>query len=601
MLHTLDQMFSSAQIVVPAGRTWVAIPGFLKAEVMAGAPSSSRKKARSAVNGLLKARKLSPENAPINLDWFDRTFPLDGWDTTMPFQPDTWLDYIYRVRPILERMTGADLEKKALRNLKDDWTELGTELGEFERFKKFGGAQSLIPINNTLAMAARRVCLRTSDIDQVRLQGLHDAAHKAEKRSVRSASVLIAELQSTTSEIWKWFPHPITAIEAEGGFQYEVPTQLEAEVEAFVETASRKRYIRVKKKYDYVSDGTRTNFQTTMHAVIDGLVRVGRLRRDGNGFACVLEDADALDDLVNHMVERVEKGEIVARSATSLMRRLPIILDRNGIDSTHLRAAMSEVDELQQDATKSGMPVSAKRLCRKLIENRAFRNRFLLAHARPRQVAQAALDAAKAEGRELTAKERSVAISHGVVAAFCALEVGGAPLRVDNFLSMPYGAVDAWIYRKGKGFEVTVPAEHTKNKEEIKFEMQPTEHKWSDTIAWYLAHIRPLILKDPQTGELRASQWFVPMLSDPTRRCPYETFHDWFVRIMRDVVKVPCLPHNYRHGQASLLYHNYPHRIGWIARRLGDTEATVVLCYAWVHIQKAMVEGQNLVSDLITK
>ena len=106
--------------------------------------------------------------------------------------------------------------------------------------------------------------------------------------------------------------------------------------------------------------------------------------------------------------------------------------------------------------------------------------------------------------------------------------------------------------------------------------MEPDQHKWCDTVAWYLRDIRPLILTNPKTGEISPSPWLVPMLSDPARPCPYETFHLWFVKIMRDVVKVPCLPHNFRHGQASLLYHKYPDRLPWIARRLGDTEATVV-------------------------
>ena len=68
---------------------------------------------------------------------------------------------------------------------------------------------------------------------------------------------------------------------------------------------------------------------------------------------------------------------------------------------------------------------------------------------------------------------------------------------------------------------------------------------------------------------------------------------------MRDVVGVRCTPHNYRHGQASLLYHRYPERIGWIAVRLGDTQDTVLRHYAWVHAAKAMAEGQRLISDLI--
>ena len=93
-----------------------------------------------------------------------------------------------------------------------------------------------------------------------------------------------------------------------------------------------------------------------------------RLRQNANGFASVLEDPDALDDLVNHTLERIEAGKITARSATSLIGRLPVILDRNGIDSSHLRKAIAEVDELRQHPDKVGMPLSTRRFCSKLIE-----------------------------------------------------------------------------------------------------------------------------------------------------------------------------------------------------------------------------------------
>ena len=598
-LQPLDLMFSPPVVAATTNRTWTAIPAFLKAEVDAGESSSARSKARTASGSLLRARKLTPEHAYINLDWFDKTFALDGWDESMPIQRETWADNIYRVRPVIERMTGASAATKELRARDDDWSEAGAHLGGLEVFKSFSGSKRLIPFCSTLTMAARRAGLGTREIDQDKLQALHDEAVSNDKRSLRSVSELIAELQSTTAAIWTWFPHAIAPIEAAGAFHYQVPSQLAAEVEHFVELASRKRYIRVKKKHEYVELGTRINYRTTLHATVGGLIAVGRLRQDANGFASVLEDPDALDDLVNHTLERIEAGKITARSATSLIGRLPVILDRNGIDSSHLRKAIAEVDELRQHPDKVGMPLSTRRFCSKLIENRAYRNKFLLAHDKPRQVAQELLDAAEAAGRPLTSDERSIVIRHGVVATFCSMEVGGAPIRVENYLEMPYGADGAWMWHKGKGIEVNIPGAYTKNKEAIEFEMQPDQYKWCDTVAWFLVHIRPLMLTDVKTGETLSSPWLVPMLSDASRPCPYETFHLWFVKIMRDVVKVPCLPHNFRHGQASLLYHRFPDRIGWIARRLGDTEATVVTHYAWVHNKKVMAEGQKLVVELI--
>lgn len=82
---------------------------------------------------------------------------------------------------------------------------------------------------------------------------------------------------------------------------------------------------------------------------------------------------------------------------------------------------------------------------------------------------------------------------------------------------------------------------------------------------------------------------------------PYETFRTWFVRIMRDVCGIVCTPHNFRHGQASLLYHDRPDLLRTIARRLGDTEKTTVENYAWVHEELEVERGQDALVNLIHK
>ena len=67
LLQPLEQMFSSPPAAVAvSNRTWAAIPAYLDAEMAAGEATSSRKKAKTAVNGLLRARKLTAENAPTS-------------------------------------------------------------------------------------------------------------------------------------------------------------------------------------------------------------------------------------------------------------------------------------------------------------------------------------------------------------------------------------------------------------------------------------------------------------------------------------------------------------------------------------------------------
>ena len=597
MLQTLDDMFAARAAATPP-RDWTTIPGFLKAQT--SGPARLPAKTRCALNGLLRAKKISVENTELNLDWFDKSFPLEGYEIRMRIKEATYHDYRHRARAVIVRMLGGDATKAALRTTKDGWTDVIAALEKMDLFSDVQGPKRLIPIRDTLTDAARRAGVQPAGLSQDTLLELYNGARKSERVSLRKASKLIAKLQGSGSDVAvRWFRHPITPIEAKESFQYNVPKQLKEEVDRFVKNASRRKEIRAKGIHEYVASTTCTGYRTTIHAVIDALLAKGRLDPQAVAFVSALKDPNALRDVVGHMARRVETGEIKPRHATTLIWRLPGIMKRNDIDPTHLRGLITEVRELNEHPDDAEMPEHIKDLCRELIERQALRNRFLLAHARPRRVAQDILATAKAESRQLTPSERAEVIRHGVVALFCAIEIGGAPVRVENVLRMPYGTQNAWLRTKGKGFEVVIPSARVKNKKEIRFVMPPDKHKFCDTVRWYLKEIRPLILKGPKTKTTRASQWLIPMRGDVSRPCPYATFHAWFTKIMRDVVEVPCTPHNFRHGQASLLYHRYPEHITKIAIRLGDQEATVLRHYAWVHDELAMAEGQRLVVELI--
>jgi hypothetical protein len=598
MLKTLEQTF--AKSAPPTPRNWSAIAGFLDAKVSAGGSKASAAKVKSAANGLLKAKGMTAEHARLDTKWFDRMFPVDGWDPAiMEFEQHTYQDYRNRVRPVLEEMLGTTDQKKNLREKIDDWDEAARLLERLGMVAGTSSQRKMIPFRSTLTMKARWAGHRTVDLDQTNLLAIYSDAKKSERPSLRAASRMISDGQKLSQEVARMFPHPIQPIEADSAFRYFVPEHFGEELEEFIERAARKKYIRAKKIHEYVKPKTRIGLRTAMRAVVDALIATGHLSPQANSFAAKLEDPEALADMLGHIVARIGEDGITARHATTLVARLPVMFERNGIDSGELRGLIKEVEELRYHAGKAGMPERTKRFCRALIERRKFRNSFLLAHAGPRLVAQKILDTASRENRQLTPGERRKVIRHGAVALFCAIEIGGAPVRVENVLEMPFGGEDAWLRTVGREVHVLIPGNFVKNGEEIRFKMLPGPHRFAETVHWYLDQIRPLILTDPATQETKTSPWLLPMVSDSARPCPYETFHDWFVRIMRDVVGVRCTPHNYRHGQASLLYHRHPDRLGWIAVRLGDTTDTVLRNYAWVHTEIAMAEGQQLIADLI--
>jgi hypothetical protein len=173
---------------------------------------------------------------------------------------------------------------------------------------------------------------------------------------------------------------------------------------------------------------------------------------------------------------------------------------------------------------------------------------------------------------------------------------------VQNFLSIPCEGAGAWLKEVSPvRFELTIPAAHTKNKKRIWTPIMASREKYHDTVAWFMKHIRPLFLTNPETGTVTASDYLVPGIMDPTGPLPYSTFRSWFISIMRDVTGIVCTPHNFRHGQASLLYYFFPQHLSRIALRLGDAPATVLEHYAWIHEEHEMERGQEYMVRLINE
>jgi hypothetical protein len=90
----------------------------------------------------------------------------------------------------------------------------------------------------------------------------------------------------------------------------------------------------------------------------------------------------------------------------------------------------------------------------------------------------------------------------GTAAAFAAIEIGGAPIRVENAMRLTCVGEDAQIQRQGKKktspFKVYIPAELTKqdglteDPQPIEFPIRHNKHGCHDTLVWYMEKIRPL-------------------------------------------------------------------------------------------------------------
>jgi hypothetical protein len=589
----------------------------LESEIKAGKPMSSRQRAQTALRSLLNAQNRTPGNTDLSLAFFDRHFPIDGWDPVkMPsLTQATYIDYRKRARGVIKRALGVSRRENELRTRVDGWTHVSTWLRNMPKFAN--REYELSSIVSTLTLLAREHNLQPEDITQCIIRDLYKKASSKQCNSLRNAARLIARLQSDKMSVAKaqiYFPNPIKPIHFCEPKSYEIPGHFHKEINEMVKISTRKKYIKIRKIWENLSDKTRKGHLNTLRATVSALMVTGHLNTNANSIRNALADPDAIEDALGHILSRVDKNELQKNSAGTILTYLPPILERNGIHIPELRADIKAVPEFVLSIAESSMPLETQHFCKALIQNLDVRADFLLSHAPLRAKAEAILALAKKQKRNLTIRERTSVRQLGTVALFCAIECGGAPIRVENFLEMLVNGPSAWLNIISKDeYKLSIPANKTTNKKPIIALIVASQEQYHDTVRWFLAKIRPLFFFDRTSSyepgskehmrsmEVAAAQcsWLVPGVRNPDCSLPYTTFLSWFKRLMRNVVGLVCDPHNFRHGQASLLYHEYPERLDMIARRLGDQVKTVVQYYAWVHTELSMREGQRALVSLI--
>lgn len=620
MLQDLDELVATieateADAPTPANTMMDKVIQMLDAEIQAGEARSPRTRTKSAIRSLLGVKGRSPENTELSLDLFDAWFPIDGWSQAqMPnIKLRVYRDYRKRARAAISRAMGLKNQRKESRQQKDRWTELATWLHELPGFKN--PELEFSSLTSTLTLLSREAGLSTEDLTQEVLMFLYRNANQKEKRSLRNAARIIKNLQENTdisSEVRTFFPRKIAKILTGPNRKYNIPEHMQAEIEKFATTSSQKKYIKIAEKFDELQSSTKTQHIYTLRTVVGALLDLGLLQQDSITIRSALSDPSAMIAACKYILKRVRQGELAASTSATRMSFLSPVLERNGIFVPDLRVDISDVPEFRLNINQSHMPEETQAICKKIIDDVGLRADFLLSHASPRAEANKLIKLAKLEKRCLTHKERTRVRQLGTVALFCALECGCAPIRSSNFLAITTGADDSWFTDLGDaGYKLYIPAAFTKNKKPIKAYLKPSDEKYLETVRWFMENVRWLFFweteermsNDPKEiekfakGMANDSTWLVPGIKNPSCYLGYQTFSGWFKSIMRKEVGIDMDPHNFRHGQASLLYFYFPDQIETIAIRLGDTIDTTLRYYAWVHEEKLMQKGQeNLVS-----
>ncbi|PID35445.1 MAG: hypothetical protein CR958_00205 [Rhodobacterales bacterium] len=248
--------------------------------------------------------------------------------------------------------------------------------------------------------------------------------------------------------------------------------------------------------------------------------------------------------------------------------------------------------------------------CRSLLNDPKAMEIFENQHFTYAERALAAMELADLEGIDLLAYSRSPdtqplspdqarlaanllrqARMFGVCAAFAAIEIEGAPFRKSNVITdLKFGGHPQTFFdhREDKvrpRLEIHIPNELLKNGDAMTrrnqylprfvFDQDGLGAEGYRILSFYLTRIRPLF------GGANRSDHVFPALKGKPRPLVLSTFDGWLTECS-NAIGLPLLPHNFRHGFATIEILHDPTCYSELETLTGDTEDTLRQHYAFI-------------------
>ncbi|MGC9419863.1 MAG: hypothetical protein ACP5EN_12915 [Rhodovulum sp.] len=440
-------------------------------------------------------------------------------------------------------------------------------------------------------------------VDLAFMQELESLYQGNRRTSNRTAARRMDEYRTIPEALPLLPPQPIGFTREHQHAPLEIPAAFAAEFEPWVIAATEKDWDPVAQENTTRNEKHAHVARAACRTYLRCAVSEGALEAGANSCLPVFLDEERAADVARALITRIglpnTQGGLTRRTVRKYLKTICQVLRAAGHEPVTLEQVLKANRDLK-DAAKDDKTMTPENqaFCERLIARRDLRLKFLNAYLDLRRAAEAILDTAKAEGRGLTKRERSRVCILGMCACFAAIEFAGAPLRISNVLEATLFGEAAWITLPQKGktkpIKVFIPAAHTKaKKEDSRFEIRPNKYRGHETILWFVREIRPLI------PGAKDNLYLFPSPRKPGAPISDKWFRAEFCNVSRSIVGLPMNPHQFRHGQASLLINKHPEELLVIAKRTGHTVDSLLRFYAFIDTLKAMERGQDLMIGLI--
>lgn len=533
---------------------------------------------------------------------------------------DTYKQNWRAAKRLIETVTGQAAQRAERKSRNDCYSDL---LARIQALIDVG----IVPHQAISGLASLIDALRKSHVtlqefQTTHLVGLQENSSAAAWKKIKSGLVVLDGLRAHHSML-PFLPAHLLAPSIKARVPYhELPAHLKSEAKAWIDRASREQ--------------TDPEFADVAKPLSkkDRAVYAAAFRCLGTTMSLQGVDLSVEPTLIALCQEKRLKAAITswrfdddrtARTHFSYANKIALALERNGhaSEGAYIRRLIKDYTYFQEgrNASKT-MGRSVKKWCMNLLgcpkKTALFQTQHLYYYALGLQALKDAREAnidlrSVANPRTMKAlpkQQRSRAKEmlrrarlFGVMAAYAAIELEGAPYRRSNVLSLRHQGPRKTFFDQmsGKNPKATIkfPNEELKNGkflsargeelEAIEIQNRTGEDCGVEILRWYRDEIRTLFPEGSNTNCL-----FPPITRAATSESGLSigTFNNWLSEASAEI-GLPMTSHNFRHGYCSIEINSGGRSMMDLAKIMGDQESTVRRFYAWINVRQSNADLQD--------
>lgn len=513
-------------------------------------------------------------------------------------------------RRLISEFTGANSEKKE-RNTRDDaWAELHRRVdtlvtaGLVDRFVLRG-----LP---ALTDACRVLRLAPTDLNVEMVTTLLNAEGAYQRKTLRKGLKALDDLRGI-SRLANLLPvDTVTPAPKPAGRLVTLPQHLQTSINTWVKHAAREQVEDA--RYDHLaeplSESTQSSYSAALSLWVESLLQNGADLRE-TGLAGLFEP-----DQVDSVLGRWSSVKAhAARTHYKYTLNLAALLSRHGLldEASYLEGLTKVIGRLKEGrAAGKRMSPKVRKWCEALLRDPQKSALFDSQHYEYFRLAHEALAAAKVEGLDLHALAEPAAMAvlpdakrsrakhlqrrarlFGVLAAYTAIALEGAPYRLQNILGIRHtgSKKTIFLHLTGRTPHATIkfPNEELKNGkwltergeevDPVTIEKRHDGDYGPEILKFYLKEVRPIFPEADRTHCL-----FPPIEHAHTTETGFlpSTFYIWLAEGSAEI-GLPLTSHNFRHGYCSIAINEGRVSMEDLAKIMGDTVATLRRYYAWIN------------------